>query len=362
MWRTLINRNFNLQRHSAKRKISSHVIINEEVKDALKNNQPVVALESTIITHGMPFPDNLHCAREVEGIVREKGAIPATIAILRGRIKVGLTSTELEDLADTSKASAIKTSRRDFGYVIANKLNGGTTVAATLIVAKQAGIQVFATGGLGGVHREAEKTFDISADLIELGKSPVAVISSGVKSILDIPKTLEYLETQGVFVATVGSNREFPAFYCRTSGCQAPYYVTDAAQAANIIKCHFEMGLTSGLLFAVPVEKEFEMSAAEMNEIIDRAMLSAKTLGISGKEITPYLLSQISALTKGSSLKTNIAFIKNNARVASEIAVKLCGLKGDSNGNIQGSGKFEGSSTTDNPPILPNLADATKLK
>ncbi|KAK5646724.1 hypothetical protein RI129_005188 [Pyrocoelia pectoralis] len=340
MWRILDKVNSCLNR-CANRKISSYINITEEVKYALKNNLPTVALESTIITHGMPFPDNLHCAQEVEGIVRAKGGIPATIAILRGRIKVGLTPSELEELADTNKTNAIKTSRRDFGYVIANKLNGGTTVAGTLIVAKQAGIKVFATGGLGGVHREAEKTFDISADLIELGKSPVAVISSGVKSILDIPKTLEYLETQGVFVATVGSNKDFPAFYCRSSGCKAPYNVTNAAQAANIIKCHFESGLKS----------EFEMNEAEMNKIIEHAMLSAKSLGISGKEITPYLLTQISVLTEGSSLKTNIAFIKNNARVATEIALELSRLKDDSYGNIQGSGKFERNSNADNPPV-----------
>ncbi|KAF5288013.1 hypothetical protein FQA39_LY15542 [Lamprigera yunnana] len=256
-----------------------------------------------------------------------KGATPATIAILGGRIKVGLTSNQLNELADVMKTKAIKTSRRDFGYVLSNKLNGGTTVAGTLIVAKEVGIPVFGTGGLGGVHREVAQTFDISADLIELGKSPVAVISSGIKSILDISKTLEYLETQGVFVATFGNTKTFPAFYCGASECKAPYNVKTASEAANVIKCHFELNLRSGLLFAVAVPAEYEMDSKEMNKVIEDALLSAKEKGIAGKEITPYLLAHISKMTKGLSLKTNIELIKNNARVAADIAVELTNLK-----------------------------------
>ncbi|KAF5298488.1 hypothetical protein FQR65_LT01267 [Abscondita terminalis] len=332
------------------RRISSYIDISEEVNHALHNNLPTVALESTIITHGMPFPKNLECAKEVQNIVQERGATPATIAILNGRIKVGLTETQLAQLADVQGTKAIKTSRRDFGYVLANRLNGGTTVAGTLIVAKDVGIEVFGTGGLGGVHREAAETFDVSADLIELGKSPVAVISSGVKSILDIPKTLEYLETQGVFVASYGNHKAFPAFYSRTSNCEAPYNVASAFEAANIIRSHFKLGLNSGLLFAVPVPEEFAMNGKEINEVIEQAMQNAKEYGISGKEITPYLLAEISKITKGSSLQTNIALIKNNAVVAADIALELAKLKSNSNGDTRGSGKYGVDPSARNKP------------
>ncbi|KAK4880522.1 hypothetical protein RN001_008668 [Aquatica leii] len=344
-------------------RIPTCIDISKQVKHALQNNLPIVALESTIITHGMPYPKNLMCAQEVESVVRENGATPATIAILGGRIKVGLSTSQLTELADTEKKKPIKTSRRDFGYVLANKLNGGTTVAGTLIVAKEVGIEVFGTGGLGGVHRDAAVTFDISADLIELGNSPVAVVSSGVKSILDIPKTLEYLETQGVFVATFGKDKAFPAFYCRTSNCDAPYNVTSAFEAANIIRNHFNLGLKSGLLFAVPVLEEFAMDPQKMDKIIEQALLSANKKDISGKEITPYLLSEISKITQGSSLETNIALIKNNAKVATNIAVELTKLKRESNGNTRVPGKYVSTDIGNKPrSVLKRLWDKLRRR
>ncbi|RZC37127.1 pseudouridine-metabolizing bifunctional protein, partial [Asbolus verrucosus] len=235
------------------------------------------------------------------------GAIPATIAIIKGQIKVGLSENELNQLGDVKISQPIKTSRRDLSFVVANNLNGGTTVSGTLLVANKAGIPVFATGGIGGVHREGETTFDVSADLIELGKSNVAVISSGVKSILDIAKTLEYLETQGVFVATLASDsRDFPAFYSRRSGCQAPYLVKTAQEAAKIIHCCHNLNVQSGMLFAVPVPEKFALDEVVINDVIAEALKDAKRNRIEGKEITPFLLARIGEITAGKSLDTSI--------------------------------------------------------
>ncbi|XP_044751750.1 pseudouridine-metabolizing bifunctional protein C1861.05 [Coccinella septempunctata] len=308
--------------------------IKDEVRRALQRNDPIVALESTIITHGLPYPDNVKCAMDVENEIRQKGAIPATISILDGVIKAGLEYEEMEYIGNVEKSSPVKTSRRDFPYVLSKNLNGGTTVSGTLIVADALGISVFATGGIGGVHREGETTFDISADLTELGKSQVAVVSSGVKSILDIPKTLEYLETQGVFVATYGTNQEFPAFYSRRSGSMAPYRVSNPNEAAKIILSSKIMNLHSGMLFAVPVPEEQAFDEEEIHKVIQEALEEAKKKEIRGKQITPYLLRKIWEMTQGKSLHTNIALIRNNARVAAEIAVQLKNLENGADSQI----------------------------
>ncbi|XP_050294346.1 uncharacterized protein LOC126734680 [Anthonomus grandis grandis] len=297
--------------------------ISDEIRTCINEGKPVVALESTIITHGMPFPKNVQCALEVEEMVRAEGAVPATIAILNGVVKVGLSKDDIGSLGDISNSAPVKTSRRDFPYVLSKKLNGGTTVSGTIIACQQAGIPIFATGGIGGVHRGASETFDISADLTELGRSNVSVISSGVKSILDISKTLEYLETQGVFVATLGSSNDFPAFYARSSGCKAPYCVKDSCEAAEMIKAHRDMGLQSGMLFAVPVPEKYALNPEIINKAILEALGKAQDKGISGKDTTPFLLSEIATVTGGNSLETNIALIKNNAKVAAQIAMDL---------------------------------------
>ncbi|ENN72892.1 hypothetical protein YQE_10462, partial [Dendroctonus ponderosae] len=287
--------------------------VSDEVTEALRLNRPVVALESTIITHGMPFPQNVECALEVEEAVRSQNAVPATIALVNGAVKVGLCKREIEILGDTKISRPVKTSRRDFPYVLSNKLNGGTTVAGTLVVCNQVGIRIFATGGIGGVHRGASETFDISADLTELGRCNVAVVSSGVKSILDIAKTLEYLETQGVLVATLGPTAAFPAFYSRLSAHKAPYCVETASAAAEIIKAHKDMHLESGsLLFGVPVPEPYAFDPESINRIIDDALVEAHKAGISGKNITPFLLEQIAGMSGGSSLKTSILFRKQS--------------------------------------------------
>uniref|UniRef100_A0A182P781 Pseudouridine-5'-phosphate glycosidase n=1 Tax=Anopheles epiroticus TaxID=199890 RepID=A0A182P781_9DIPT len=313
------------------RRISPSLIdIAPEVRDALRHTpQSVVALESTIITHGMPYPHNLDTALEVEQIVRQQGAVPATIAIVGGRIKVGLVEDELRLLARTdSGAQTVKTSRRDMAYVMATGRNGGTTVAGTLLVADAVGIRIFATGGIGGVHREGERTMDVSADLIELGRCPVAVVSSGVKSILDIPRTLEYLETQGVCVTTYGSaDSEFPAFYTRSSGSKAAYNLSSATEAAKMLHMNRELGLRSGILIGVPIPERYAMDATEMNAVIAQALRDAERKGIHGKEVTPFILSAVSQLTRGKSLDANMALIKNNARVAAEIAMDLARIE-----------------------------------
>jgi len=292
----------------------------EEVREALKDSRPVVALESTLISHGFPYPENLEVAGEMEKIIRGCGVVPATIAIIGGKIKVGLTRGELEFMA-TSK-DILKASRRDLAVIAAKGLNGATTVAATMIVAERAGIKVFATGGIGGVHRGAEKTFDISADLQELARTPVAVVCSGVKAILDLPLTKEYLETMGVPVIGFGSE-ELPAFYCRESGLKVDYVVNDEKEAAGIIRAMQDLELGGGIIIANPVPEEYALSMEYMNEMIKGAVRAAEKEGIKGKRLTPYLLNKIKELTGGKSLKANIELVKNNARVGAKIARAL---------------------------------------
>ncbi len=292
----------------------------DEVKEALEKGKPVVALESTLISHGFPYPENLEVAGEMEEIIRGYGVVPATIAVIGGKIKVGLTRGELEFMA-TSK-DILKASRRDLAAIVAKGLNGATTVAATMMVAERAGIKVFATGGIGGVHRGAEKTFDISADLQELARTPVAVVCSGAKAILDLPLTKEYLETMGVPVVGFGSE-ELPAFYCRESGLKVDYVVDSEVGAANIIRAMEDLGLGGGLLIVNPVPEEYALSMEYMNEMIEEAVKAAKKEGIKGKRLTPYLLGRINELTGGKSLKANIELVKDNARVAAKIAREL---------------------------------------
>ena len=295
----------------------------KEVKDALKSGKPVVALESAIIAHGMSYPENLEVAREVENIIREYGVVPATIAVIGGKIKVGLTRNELEFMA-TSR-DILKASRRDLSVIVAKGLNGATTVAATMMVAERAGIKVFATGGIGGVHRGAEKTFDVSADLQEIARTPVAVVCSGAKAILDLPLTKEYLETMGVPVIGFGTE-ELPAFYCRESGLKVDYVVDNEVEAAKIIRAMQDLELGGGMIIANPVPEEHALSMKYMNEMIEEAVKAAEKEGIKGKKLTPYLLNKIKELTGGKSLKANIELVKDNARVAAKIAKELCQL------------------------------------
>jgi pseudouridine-5'-phosphate glycosidase len=292
----------------------------EEVKEALEEGRPVVALESTIIAHGMPYPENLEVAREVEKIIREYGVVPATIAVIEGKIKIGLSREEMEFLATSKKV--LKASRRDLSIIIAKKLTASTTVAATMVAAHLAGIQVFVTGGIGGAHRGAEKTFDVSADLQELARTPVAVVCAGAKVILDLSLTLEYLETMGVLVIGFRTD-EFPAFYCRESGLKVDYVVNDEAEAAKVIRTKWDLGLKSGIVITNPIPEESALSRTYVSRIINKAILEATKKGIKGKKLSPFLLSRINELSGGKSLKANIELIKNNARVAAKIAYEL---------------------------------------
>jgi pseudouridylate synthase len=292
----------------------------EEVLEAKKANKPVVALESTIISHGMPYPQNVQTAKEVEEIIRKNGAVPATIAIINGKIKIGLSDEELEILAQSKEVE--KASRRDLPYLVANKKNGATTVAATMICAELAGIEVFVTGGIGGVHREAEITMDISADLQELSMTNVAVICAGAKSILDIGLTLEYLETYGVPV--VGFETDvLPAFYTRTSPFNVNYRVDNAEEAAELIRTKWELGLKGGLIIANPIPEKDALEEAFITGVIQTALKEANENNISGKKVTPFLLGRVKELTDGRSLTANIALVKHNAEVGARIAVSL---------------------------------------
>ena len=292
--------------------------ISTEVQQALKTGQPVVALESTIISHGMPYPQNLETAHAVENIIREESAVPATIAIMNGRIKIGLSQHELEQFA--KHTNQLKVSRRDLPLVLSQKQSGGTTVAATMICAKLAGIAVFVTGGIGGGHRENEKTMDISADLMELAQTNVAVVCAGIKSILDIPRTLEYLETQGVPV--IGYKTEdFPAFYTPASGSLVQSRLDTPEEIAHCMKIKWELGLDGGIVIGNPVQQEDAMDEAIIQQAISAALTDAAEQGIEGKDVTPFLLERINQLTEGKSLKSNIALVCNNARLGAKIAV-----------------------------------------
>ena len=298
--------------------MTSYLEIHPEVKQAITDGRPVVALESTIISHGMPYPENLYTAIAVEEIVRANGAIPATVAILNGKCYAGLTKDQLEILA---KAKNVwKVSLRDIPYVINKNLYGATTVAATMRIASMAGIRIFVTGGIGGVHRNAEKTMDISADLTEMKQTSVAIVSAGVKSILDIRLTLEYLETKGIPVITVGQD-EFPSFYSRKSGISSPLRLDTANELAHILHTKWQLGLNGSVLIANPVPVSKEIDAAEMEIHIDEALKTANDNKITGKEVTPFLLKYIAENTKGESLEANIALIKHNAKLGAEIAV-----------------------------------------
>jgi pseudouridine-5'-phosphate glycosidase len=291
--------------------------LTDEVATALAEGTPVVALESTIISHGMPYPQNVAMALEVEGIVREHGAVPATIAVLDGRPRVGLSADDLELLA--SHPDVTKVSVRDLPVVMARGAHGATTVASTMRLAALAGIRVFVTGGLGGVHRGAQQTFDVSADLTELGHTDVAVVSAGVKSILDIGLTLETLETLGVPVVVLGSD-EFPSFYSRSSGHAAPNRVGSAAEVAALMDAKWRLGLGGGVVVANPIPAEDEIPADEIGGIIEQALADMDRLGIHGKDATPYLLGRIVEITGGASLTANIALVRHNARLGAAIA------------------------------------------
>ncbi len=284
-------------------------------------NKPAVILESTIITHGMPYPTNVEVALAVEEEVRKQGAIPLTTAFIKGELKVGLTKEEIEYLGKAK--GVVKASRRDIGYVVANKLDASTTVACTMIIAKKFGIKVFATGGIGGVHRDGENTMDISADLEEFSKSNVNVICAGPKAILDVGRTLEYLETKGI--AVIGYQTDtVPLFYTRESEYKCEQTASSVENLAQIIKCNDEFGLNQGSLILNPIPFEDSLEPQVMNKAIDEALVEMNKKGINGKEVTPFLLSKVVDLTKGKSLESNISLIKNNARLAGKLAVELC--------------------------------------
>ncbi|MGZ6525502.1 MAG: pseudouridine-5'-phosphate glycosidase [Tumebacillaceae bacterium] len=297
--------------------MKTYLEIHPEVQQALTDGKPVVALESTIISHGMPYPENVQTARQVEAIIREQGAVPATIGIIDGRIKIGLSDEELEAFGQSQDVH--KVSRRDFPYVLSQKKHGATTVAATMICAQMAGIRVFVTGGIGGVHREGEVTMDVSADLQELARTSVAVVCAGAKSILDLGRTLEYLETQGVPVIGY-KTADFPAFYTRQSGYSVDYRLDAPQEVASLLQAKWDLGLEGGVIIANPVPESHSLDHHEMETHIQNALAEAKQGGIKGKDVTPFLLAKIKEITEGKSLETNIALIKHNALVGAQIA------------------------------------------
>jgi len=296
------------------------LLLSPEVAAARTAGKPIVALESTIISHGMPYPQNVCTAREVEQIIRDAGAVPATIAVIAGKICIGLSDEQLELLG--SSPDAMKVSRRDLAYVLAQARLGATTVAATMICAQLAGIEVFVTGGIGGVHRGAETSFDISADLQELAQTSVAVVCAGVKSILDIGLTLEYLETHGVPVLSVGQPG-FPAFFTRESGFQADFQIDSPEDQAAFIRTKWQLGLAGGVVVSNPVPADAAMASAEIDAIITQALGEAASQNVTGKKVTPFLLGRIKELTEGRSLATNIALVKHNALIGARLAVAL---------------------------------------
>ena len=298
--------------------------VSAELMEALSAGHPIVALESTIISHGMPYPRNAETALAVEQEVRAAGAIPATMAIIGGRLKAGLSADEIGLLAEAGHRVA-KVSRRDIPRIVAAKENGATTVAGTMILAAMAGIRLFATGGIGGVHRGSERSMDVSADLDELARTDVAVVCAGVKSILDIPKTLEYLETKGVPVVVYGSD-EFPAFYTSRSGLPAELRLDTSSDIASMLKVKWTMGLSGGAVVANPIPVELEMDADIINNAIDQALEESIAQGIRGKHVTPFLLAKVKDLTGGDSLESNIALVMGNARLAAAIAIAYAAI------------------------------------
>ena len=298
-------------------KLDNYIDISPEILHAIKKKLPIVALESTIISHGMPYPKNIETAIMVEETVRANDAIPATIAIIKGRIKVGLTRDEIDFLATNDEVQ--KVSRRDLAVAVAQKTSGSTTVASTMIIASLAKIAVFATGGIGGVHRGAENTLDVSADLEELSKTNVCVVCAGAKAILDIGLTLEYLETKGVPVIGY-KTADLPAFYSTKSGFKVDYRIDSAADIAQILKTKWDLSIDGGVLVTIPIPQEFELTLDIMNKAINEAITQADSENIIGKDITPYLLSKVNELTHGESLEANMKLIKNNAALAAKIA------------------------------------------
>lgn len=301
---------------------NNYLVISDEVKEALSAGKPVVALESTIISHGMPYPQNAETALRVEGVIREAGCVPATIAIIGGKLKAGLSRDEIEYLAKKGQA-VIKASRRDLPVLLAKGEDGATTVTTTMMIADMAKIRVFATGGIGGVHRGAEVTMDISADLEELANTQVMVVSAGAKSILDLGLTLEYLETKGVTVIGYGTDM-LPEFYTRDSSFKVDYRLDTPKEIADAFKVKLELGLRGGMLVANPIPKEYSMDKRVIDRAINSAIKEARELSICGKETTPFLLAKVKELTGGESLESNIRLVLNNALLASEIAKELC--------------------------------------
>ena len=304
--------------------LMKYLDIAPEVRLALQQEQPVVALESTIISHGMPYPQNVATALRVEAEVRSSGALPATIAVIDGRLTAGLSAAQIEELGRAGPTVA-KVSRRDLPFIVATNQTGATTVAATMIIAAMAGIRVFATGGIGGVHRGAAQTFDISADLQELARTPVAVVCAGAKSILDLGLTLEYLETHGVPVVGYRT-AQLPAFFTQDSGFSVDYRLDDASEIARLLQIKWAMGLGGGVVIANPIPAAHAMPRAVIDAAIEQALSDAQAQGISGKQTTPFLLERVNALTGGNSLAANIELVLNNARLASAVAVALAGL------------------------------------
>ena len=304
--------------------LNPYLDVAPEVAAAVAAGKPVVALESTIISHGMPYPQNVETALKVEQIIRDNGAVPATIAILGGRLKAGLSPEEIEYLGKKGQ-DVTKASRRDLAVLVSRKADGATTVTTTMMIAYMAGIRIFATGGIGGVHRGAETTMDISADLEELAQTPVMVVCAGAKSILDLGLTLEYLETHGVPVIGYGT-KELPAFYTRKSGFSVDYELDSPAELAAAFKASQDMGLKGGMLVTNPIPEEYSMDPAVINKAIDEAIAEANAQGIHGKESTPFLLAKVKELTGGDSLDSNIQLVFNNARLAAQTAAELCKL------------------------------------
>ena len=301
--------------------MNRYLDVSPEVQEALAAGKPIVALESTIISHGMPYPKNVETALLVEQTIRDNGAVPATIAVIGGRLKAGLTQEEIEYLGKTGRGVA-KASRRDLPALIARKADGATTVATTMIIANLAGIKIFATGGIGGVHRGAEVTMDISADLEELAQTPVMVVCAGAKSILDLGLTLEYLETKGVPVIGYGT-KELPAFYTRQSGFGVDYRVDSPEELAAMFRAQRELDYKGGMLVTNPIPEEYSMDKALIDAAIDRALKEAEAAGVKGKEVTPFLLAKVVELTGGDSLESNIQLVLNNARLAARTAAEL---------------------------------------
>ena len=303
---------------------NKYLDVNPEVAEAIANGKPVVALESTIISHGMPYPQNVETALNVERIIRENGAVPATIAVIGGRLKAGLTAEEITYFGKKGQAIA-KASRRDLAVLCARGEDGATTVTTTMIIAHMAGIKFFATGGIGGVHRGAETTMDISADLEELAQTPVMVVCAGAKSILDLGLTLEYLETKGVPVIGFGTN-ELPAFYTRQSGFGVDYRIDTAQELANAFRVQNELGFKGGMLVTNPIPEQYAMPLDTINAAIDQAIAECNAKGIKGKQTTPFLLARVAELTGGDSLASNIQLVYNNAKLAAQTAVHYCNI------------------------------------